>query len=305
MPIPFRCPHCGHTTQVLDEFAGQSGPCSGCGQTVTIPQPASGAYEPTVGAYEAPVQRSRGSSTAIIIVAVVVVVVVVCGGLLTALLLPAVQKVRESARRAQCMNNLHQISLAMHSYNAEYGCFPPAYIPDENGRPMHSWRVLLLPYLGENMLYDQYDFDEPWNGPNNCLLIDRMPDVYRCQSEVAADSSEPSYVMIVGPGTISDGPSSTRDAQITDGKTQTIMFVETCDAGFDWLQPQDLDAQQISYRINDGSGEGIRSNHRGGVHVGSCDGSVRFLSDQTDPNEIRGMTTISGGEPVDVYSGDY
>ena len=209
-------------------------------------------------------------------------------------------------RRPKCINNLKQIGLAVHNYHDQHGCFPPAYIPDEHGQPMHSWRVLLLPYLGEKMLYEQYNFDEPWNGPNNQLLTDQMPNVYRCPSEVAAaDSSEPSYVMIVGPGTISDGPSSTNYDQITDGDSNTIMFVEICDAGFDWLQPQDLDAQQISYRINDGSGEGIRSNHSGGVCVGLCDGSVHFLDDGTDPGEIRGMTTISGGEPVDLYSDDY
>ena len=301
MPIDFTCPHCGHRTQVLDEFAGQSGPCSSCGKIVNVPGP-------TAGVYEAPARSSRGPTTVIVIVAAVGAVVVgliAVIGILIALLLPAISAARGAARRAQCLNNLKQISLAMESYNAQYGCFPPAYTPDENGQPMHSWRVLLLPYLGENMLYEQYNFDEPWNGPNNRLLTDRMPNVYRCPSEVDADSSESSYVMIVGPGTISDGPSSTRDAQITDGLSNTIMFVEICDAGFDWLRPQDLDATQISYEINDPSGKGIRSKHPGVVNVAYCDGSVRSLNDGTDPDEVRGMTTIGGSEPVDVYSDDY
>jgi len=295
MPIPFTCPHCGHRTEVSDDFAGQSGPCSGCGKTVTVPRPAAGAYE-------APVRKSGGWSTAIIIVVVVLGVVVVCGGGLTALLLPAVQKVREASRRASCLNNLHQISLAMESYHAQHNCYPPAYIPDEDGRPMHSWRVLLLPYLGENMLYEQYNFDEPWNGPNNRLLADRMPGVYRCPSGPSDNSSEPSYVMIVGPGTISDGPSTTHHQEIKDGESNTLMFVETCDAGFDWLQPRDLEATAMSYQVNDPAGGGIRSNHFGTVNVALCDGSARALDDETDPGDVRAMTTIAGGEPsVDLY----
>ncbi len=293
MPVDFTCPHCGHHTQVLDEFVGQSGPCSSCGKIVNVPGP-------TAGVYEAPVRSSRGPTTVIVILVVVVAVVVVLIaviGILIALLLPAIQSARGAARRAQCTNNLRQIGIAMQAYQAEHNCYPPAYLPDENDQPMHSWRVLLLPYLGEEMLYEQYDFDEPWNSENNRRLIDRMPEVYRCPSETIADTSEPSYVMIVGPGTISDGPSNTREDQITDGLHNTIMFVEICDAGFDWLQPQDLDARQISYQINDGSGQGIRSNHPGGVCVGFCDGSVHFLSDSTPPGTVRAMTTIAGGEP--------
>ena len=55
-------------------------------------------------------------------------------------------------------------------YEDEHGCFPPAYVADASGRPMHSWRVLILPYLDQQQLYDQYDFSEPWNGPNNQQL---------------------------------------------------------------------------------------------------------------------------------------
>ena len=64
-------------------------------------------------------------------------------------------------------NNLRQIALALQSYHQANGCFPPAYVADKNGKPMHSWRVLILPYLGFDDLYKAYDFTEPWDGPNN------------------------------------------------------------------------------------------------------------------------------------------
>lgn len=77
---------------------------------------------------------------------------------------------REAARRAQCSNNLKQIAFSLHSYHDRYGCFPPAYIADEEGKPMHSWRVLILPFIEEQALYDRYAFTEPWDGPSNRRL---------------------------------------------------------------------------------------------------------------------------------------
>src|SRR5690606_28292508 len=64
--------------------------------------------------------------------------------------------------RGQCQNNLRQVVLALHGYHVDHGCFPPAYVADAAGRPMHSWRVLVLPYLEEQDLYAAYNFAEPW-----------------------------------------------------------------------------------------------------------------------------------------------
>src|SRR5579872_1042254 len=88
--------------------------------------------------------------------------IIVCGGILAGFTLPAIQAAREAARRAQCANNLKMIGLALAQYESQYGRFPPAYIADADGKPMHSWRVLILPYLDEESLYSEYDFSEPW-----------------------------------------------------------------------------------------------------------------------------------------------
>src|SRR6476661_8060061 len=109
-------------------------------------------------------------------------VVIAIIAVLVALLLPAVQQAREAARRSQCKNNLKQIGLALHNYHDVNGCFPPAYIADENGKPMHSWRVLILPYLDQAALHTEYNFSEPWDGPNNSRLLARRPAVYACPS---------------------------------------------------------------------------------------------------------------------------
>ena len=60
----------------------------------------------------------------------------------------------------------------MNNYEAQHGCFPPAYSVDKDGRPLHSWRVLLLPYLDEEELYKQLRLDEPWDSPHNKAVFD-------------------------------------------------------------------------------------------------------------------------------------
>ncbi len=102
---------------------------------------------------------------------ITLLVVIVVIGILIGLLLPAVQSARESAPCAQCSNNMHNITLALLNYEAKFHSFPPAYVADKNGRPMHSWRVLILPFLEYDDLYKQYNFNEPWDGPNNRKLL--------------------------------------------------------------------------------------------------------------------------------------
>jgi prepilin-type processing-associated H-X9-DG protein len=256
-------------------------------------------------AYAAPAKKSSAVPIVIIILVVCLGVLVVCGGILTALLLPAVQAAREAARRANCVSNLKQITIAMHEYHDANGSFPPAYLADEDGNPMHSWRVLLLPFLEEKLLYDQYDFDQPWNSPHNQALADLMPAAYRCPSDENADLSETSYVMIVGPGTIGDGPNAAKNADITDGMHNTIMLVEMADSGINWLEPRDLDVQEMSFEVNDPAGNSISSRHPGVANVAFADGSVQSIDDDIDPETVKAMTTIAGGEEVSEFYEDY
>ena len=70
--------------------------------------------------------------------------------MLVALLLPAVQAAREAARRAQCVNNLKQIALAMHNYESATGAFPKPASIGKDGKPLLSWRVAILPYIEQD-----------------------------------------------------------------------------------------------------------------------------------------------------------
>src|SRR5262245_38193047 len=93
-------------------------------------------------------------------------------------LVPAVQKVREAAGRTQSANNVHQVVIALHDYNANYGRLPPPVVYDANGRPLYSWRVLLLPYLEQKALYEQFKLNEPWDSPHNKKLSSAIVAAY-------------------------------------------------------------------------------------------------------------------------------
>jgi prepilin-type processing-associated H-X9-DG protein len=301
MPINFTCPHCGAATEVADQYVGQSGPCAHCGKMVTVPLP--GGMSPPTDAGMTPRQGMGTGAILAIVMVVVVVVVVLCAGILAALLFPAVGAAREAARRAVCTNNLKQIGLAMHNYQTKYQCFPPAYIPDKNGKPMHSWRVLILPFIdGGEHVYAQYRFNEPWNSPHNRALAFQMPREYACPTE-GPPGTETSYAMIVGPHTISDGPTARTRAAIKDGMSDTILVVEATNAHINWMEPRDLDAKKMRFQIGgngnpNASKNEISSPHAGGANVIFCDGHVDSLPASTDPKQLEAMTTIDGGETI-------
>ncbi len=294
MPILFTCPHCGAQTNVDDRYAGQSGPCAQCGRTITVPLPGA-------------MPGQGGSNKTIIVLAVlggVFFVLLVCGGLLAAMLLPAVNAAREAARRAQCTNNLRQISVAMMQYEMTHGCLPPAYTVDKQGRRLHSWRMLLLPYLDEKALYDQVRFDEAWDSPHNRALADMMPAVYRCSSNPKGaqrlqEMNETSYVVVVGSHTVFPGKQGRTMADIRDGMSNTILLVEQR-AGVNWMEPKDLEFDSMSFRINDASKPAIGSCHPGGANVAFADGHIQRLDNSLDAEVLKLLLMADDGKPVRV-----
>lgn len=293
MPIIFSCPHCGTKSQVADQYAGQSGPCAACGKPVTIPFPGGGA-----GAAAAAGAGAAVGMSAIIIIAVLalsLVVLVACGGILVALALPAVQSAREAARRTMCSNNLKQISIALLNYQDANGSLPPAYIADKDGKPMHSWRVLLLPYLEQKPLYDQYNFNEPWDSPNNLRVAEMMPQVFQCPTDPTMGRTT-DYMVIVGKETPFEGAKACRMTDISDGTSNTIMVVEVKNSGVTWTQPKDIDFAASSFVLNKGPDGDIGSHHASGTVAAMCDGSVRTIPKNTQPADVKAMATKAGGE---------
>ncbi|MCX7425615.1 MAG: DUF1559 domain-containing protein [Planctomycetia bacterium] len=289
---------------MADHYAGQTVHCSHCGKVIAVPL-SDGDSVPDDGDVRPRRGPRRWSTCLMVLLGCLFVMMVI------ALMLPPVGAPREAGRRVQCKNNLQRIGLAMRNYEQAHGCFPPYFIPDENGKPTHSWRVLILPFLGEDRLYKQYRFDEPWNGPHNKELASRMPAVYRCPTYAAmslsdeATNSLTSYAMIVGPHAISGGPTPHKMSDVTDGLSNTIMVVECAGAGINWLEPRDLNAEEIT-NVRIGSGEyknppgGINSYHPGVANTLFCDGTVRAVDQSVGEKVLKGMLTIDGGESVSM-----
>lgn len=266
---------------------GMTLPCKQCGAMIPAPS-----YVPP---------RSSGSSAGIIIVVVVgicLVLTVMCGGGLVALLLPAVQAGRQAARRMSSMNNQKQIMLALHNYHDTYGTFPPAYIADENGKPMHSWRVLILPFLEQQNLHAQYDFTRPWDDPVNLAVAEQMPDVFRSPLEAPKPETRnhTSYLLFTGEGTafVKDQPIAM--SEIPDGTSNTIALVESQRTGIVWTQPADLDATKIDFQIRrKGRPEPgqINAPLPEGTLASYFDASVHMMPESMSPEELKAAVNPS------------
>ncbi len=234
--------------------------------------------------------------------------------ILFSLLLPFNRSARPAAYRAQCSNNLKQISLALANYADEHGTLPPAYIAAEDGTPMHSWRVLILPFMGSPEcaeIYAKYRFDEPWDGPNNRKLADRMPYAYRCPGVEAHDWFTPpapvpagitQYVALVGELSAFPGSRALKPEEIRDGTSNTLAVVELdTTTGVPWMAPRDIDWAGFFGILSD-STDG-RKQHVSGTNAAFADGSVRFLKENLDRQTLYRLMTADGGETVsaDAY----
>ena len=226
------------------------------------------------------------------------VFVLVCVFGLIAALGSGVGTSREAARRAQCSCNFCGILLAMHNYHSTYNALPPAYVADASGRPMHSWRVLILPFIDQSALYNLYDFSEPWDGPNNVKLLNSMPQNFACPSRFSNLTNLTSYVAVTGPGTIFPGATSTRLDDVTDGTSNTLMVVEIDNVKVPWTAPIDLDVRTMSFRINDPKRPAISSKHPGGAHLGFVNGRTRWAKDSVTATNLKALLTIGGGEGI-------
>ena len=224
-------------------------------------------------------------------------------GLAGAFFWPLQTSSRNASPRTICKYNLHQIGLALHNYHDVYGCFPPAYIADERGRPMHSWRVLILPYIDQAPLYNLYRFDEPWDGPSNSQLASHTIAIYQCPTDVKERDTPQhwtSYVAVIGPHTCWPSAEPVQIGQITDGTSQTLLVVEVHNSGIHWMEPRDLHVTQMAPEIN-AAGMGFSSKHEGGANGLLADGAVRFVSEKLPVETVRRLIERDDGEPVGEF----
>ena len=178
------------------------------------------------------------------------------------------------------------------------GHLPPAFVADGDGRPMHSWRVLLLPFLEQHTVYAAYNFAEPWDGPNNRKLADKVGSIYRRPGDEPG-STLTQFVAVVGEETVFPGARSLKFDEITDGSSKTILFVEVADSDIPWMEPRDLAFDRMPMRVN---APGTHAPRIGStypdVRVAFADGMVHRIKDSTAPATLRALLTARGGEPI-------
>ena len=136
-----------------------------------------------------------------------------------------------ATRSGQCRNSLKQIAVALHNYHDDFGAFPPAFVANSAGKPLHSWRVLILPYLEQQSLYDSYRFDEAWNSPSNSAIGRQIPETFKCPSFAVAQHNttnelKTTYVIAQADTGVFNASSPVTLGEISDPLDETLLVVE-------------------------------------------------------------------------------
>jgi|GEM_PF-543679 len=222
---------------------------------------------------------------------------VVVGGLAaagTVALVPAVQKLRSAAARAQSANNLKQIALAILNYESAYGHLPQDIV-DKNGKPILSWRVAILPFIEQQNLYNQFKLDEPWDSANNKQWSQVMIKTFISPEAVLPAKHEwglTSYRGISGPDAAFEPGKKIKLTDFTDGTSNTVMVIETAEL-VPWAKPGDypFDPKKALPKIVPVGKEKV-------FQAAFADGSVRAIKADTDEKTLKALFTRNGGEVI-------
>ncbi|HQR44297.1 MAG TPA: DUF1559 domain-containing protein [Gemmatales bacterium] len=197
--------------------------------------------------------------------------------------------------------NLRDMVIAMHNYHSDFNRLPNMAIMSKEGKPLLSWRVALLPYLGQDELFKQFKFNEPWDSEHNKKLIEKMPKVYHhpfakdvpafhtfYQVFYSKKGTKPAAVIMdegritLGMLTVQDGTSNT--FLVTDASAEAVPWTKPADLFFDWDQPLPK-----------------MSTHRDDPYarVGFCDGSVRQFKTDGDVKMLKRLISRNDGQSID------
>lgn len=222
--------------------------------------------------------------------------ILVLGLIILPSVLRPVDQTREAARRSQSKYALKQLGLAFHQYHNQYDLLPAGSIQTAEGQPGHSWLTAMLPYLDQRNLYQQIDFNKAWNDPANQRPFQQLVPAYlnpKIQETVSPEGYALSHYQ--GNELVLQPNQGTRISEIRDGESNTIFAVEVGEDFIPWGDPANLTNPSQMFAT------GKKNPYVGGKHVLFGDGSVRFLSELTDPAILKALSTPDGGEKVGDY----
>lgn len=247
-------------------------------------------------------------------------VVVAIVGLLLAMLLPAVQAARESARRVTCANNLRQVGRALHAYHDVQQTFPPGGIEWRPGgdlsRRQLGWAVFLLRHLDQARLHGQVDWSAAFDSPKNAPAAATVLACFLCpstprSSPLVEGRGGCDYGGIFGERILSPNKpprgmmiydTAFSVAEVLDGTTHTLAIGE--DAGWpdgQWINGRTIFDQAYPVNAAPPFENDLRSEHPRGAHGLFADGSVRFLHDETSLSVLAAICTRAGNDSAGNY----
>jgi hypothetical protein len=189
------------------------------------------------------------------------------------------------------VDSLVKLTLAMHEYHEKHGRLPPAVVTSKEGVPLLSWRVLLLPHMGEGALFQQFKLDEPWDSPHNIRLLDHMPRVF-CPMECGLPPHTTPFQVFVGEGTAFEGREGLPfRPDFTGRMSDTILIAESANP-IPWTKPEDIryDPGQPLPKLG-----GAFFKNR--LHLALLDAGVRTFRKNLDEATLRAAILRTGPGP--------
>jgi len=160
---------------------------------------------------------------------------------------------------------MYAIFTAILQYEEKYGHFPLACVLNDSGQPVHSWRALTLEFIDSD-LYRKYRFDEPWDGPNDRQLADKIGSIYSCPADsVRREKGMTNYLLVVGDQTLFPGSRSLSRTDINKDPADLILLVKSSDWDVHWMEPRDISLEEITNRSDSNPSEPLSSHHRRGA----------------------------------------
>jgi len=218
-------------------------------------------------------------------------VIIICGVFLLQITMLGARTDGDESKDRAALSKLQQVALAMHLFHGSHDSFP-AHASYKNGKALLSWRVHLLPFLGEKALYEQFRLDEAWDSPHNKKLIAKTPKVYSDSLDEVDKSGKTRFLAPLGlPNVFTGKPTGVRSSDITDGLGKTVIVVEvTAERAVVWTKPDDLAVDTTE------PATGLLEEGKDSFNVALADGRARRIPKTTLSKELRAMFTCNGSD---------
>lgn len=207
--------------------------------------------------------------------------------------IPTLDPACEARQRMFCCQNLKTIAVAISAYEQVHGHLPRPWMSSASGEPLLSWRVAILPYLGEQKLYDSINKEKKWNHPDNAKIANQMPTVFRCpaarsQSKWWTTGKVTSYVGVIGKHTAWAADSDRLSADFEDSDCPQILVIESPENQLNWMSPSD---PTIDVFLKTSI---FVSPHNGCLHAVQRDGSTKLFSSEYVSSEqlVKYLTVV-------------